>query len=299
MCEDLEQYGVVLIPPSSGTYFELLADTERRLQARPKSSPPIGNDTLSRISEHDTEGSPILLNRAKVAIASIAYVWSFRSPNGGINTSSFSPGTNPSVLLPFALNERSKKFNAYWNTIFPGSMRLLTADGGCYGDNRDVRPPAAEELSSGGFGVGTGRGSDRAREPLKLTLDGVFFVDGGFAGPNQLGAWDQVVAAREAHLACEALAQASGETRAGQDNFFAQMQQMSGLTGNEPRIGSMLSLPRPVHSRLGADRDSIPTYHQQMVSRSALMMREHWGAGRAIAVIAAWQNTPGPEPHKL
>jgi hypothetical protein len=294
----LAQYGVVLIPPTSGTYFEMLADVERRLQARPKGSPPVGNDALSRISEHDTAGSAILVNRAQVAIASIAYVWSFGNPNGRINTSGRSPGTNPSVLLPFGLNDRSAKFNSYWNTIYPGSKRLLTADGGQYGDNRDVRPPAADELWTGGF-ISAGGGRRDQGEPLKLTLDGVFFVDGGFAGPNQLGTWDQVVAAREAYLACAALAREGGETLAGQDNFFAQMQQMSGLTGNEPRIGSMLPPPRPVHSRLGADRDSIRTYHQQRVSRSALMMREHSGAGAAIAAIAAWQNTPGPEPHRL
>lgn len=35
VCEDLACYGVVLIPPSTKKYFELLADIERRLQIRP------------------------------------------------------------------------------------------------------------------------------------------------------------------------------------------------------------------------------------------------------------------------
>jgi hypothetical protein len=35
-CEDLASYGVILIPPGSQQYFDLLADIERRLQNRPK-----------------------------------------------------------------------------------------------------------------------------------------------------------------------------------------------------------------------------------------------------------------------
>ena len=221
-CEDLAGYGVVLIPPTSQTYFDLLADIERRLQARTKGAPPVWNDALSRIAEHDTSGSAILLNRARVAIASIAYTWSFRGPNGRITTGSSSPGTNPSVLLPFTQMDRVKKFDAYWNTIFPGSKRLMMADAGTYGDNTDVRPPAADEPSSGGFAGGFGGGGRRgAREVLKLTLDGVFFVDGGFAGPNQLGSWDQVVAAREAYLTFADLARQAGDSSAAQGDFFA------------------------------------------------------------------------------
>jgi hypothetical protein len=300
VCEDLARYGVVLIPPSSETYFELLADIERRLQARAKGSPPVGNDALSRISEHDTAGSAILLNRAPVAIASIAYIWSFRDQNGRTTTGSVSSGTNPSVLLPFAfLNDRMKKFDAYWNTIFPGSKRLLTTDRGSYGDNTDVRAPGADELSSGGFGgIGGGR-RDGTREPVKLTLDGIFFVDGGFAGPNQLGAWDQLVAARETFLALAALARQAGETPAAQADFFAHVQRLSGLTGSERPIGSFLPLPRPPHPPFGPDRESIRDYHQQRVARMALMMRDSRGDAAAIAVIAGWQNAPGPEPHKL
>jgi hypothetical protein len=299
ICEDLAQYGVVLIPPSSEKYFELLADIERRLQARPKGSPPAGDDDLRRISEHDTAASAILLNRATVAIASIAYVWSFRGPNGRITTGSVSSESR--VLLPFAFpNDRMKKFDAFWNTIFPGSKRLLTADGGRYGDNTDVRQPVADELSSGGFGgIGTG-GHRGVREPVKLTLDGVFFVDGGFAGPNRRGTWEQVVFAREAHLALATLAGEVRETPAAQAEFFAHVQQLSGLTGDERRVGSVLLPPRRPHpGSSGPDREAIRTYQQQRIARMALRMRESRGAAAAIATIAAWQDTPGPVPHRL
>jgi hypothetical protein len=297
VCEDLAPYGVVLIPPASQAYFELLADIERRLQARPKGSPPIGNDALSRISEHDTAGSAILVNKAPVAIASMAYTWTFRDQNGRTRTSSYSPGTNPSVLLPFLQNDRVKKFDSFWNTIFPGSKRLMTADGS-YGDNTDVRAPAADELSSGGFSGFSG-GAQLGVEPLKLTLDGVFFVDGGFAGPNQLGAWDQVAAARETFLALSALARDVRGTPAAQAEFFAHVQQLSGLTSSEPRVGPVMPPPRPPRPGAGPDQESIRNYQQQSISRNVLMMRNRLGDRAAIAAIAAWRNAPGPEPHKL
>jgi hypothetical protein len=117
--EDLARYGVVLIPPSRTEYFELLADIEQRLQNRPQGSPPVSDKAISRISEHDTSGSAILLNRAPVAIASLAYIWSFPGRNGQIVPHSFLPGTNPSVLLPFGLKDGSRSFDAFWHTFSP------------------------------------------------------------------------------------------------------------------------------------------------------------------------------------
>ncbi len=142
VCEDLARYGVVLVPPSTTEYFELLADIEQRLQNRPAGSPPIKNDAISRIAEHDTSGSAILLNRAQVAIASTAFIWWFSGRRDGrLSPHSFSPGTNASVLLPFGLDNRTKKVQAFWNTILPGSKRLMTSDGSSFGDNTDVSPP--------------------------------------------------------------------------------------------------------------------------------------------------------------
>jgi hypothetical protein len=227
----LARYGVVLIPPSTETYFELLADIERRLQIRAKGSPPVENDGISRTSEHDTGGSAILLNRAQVAIASVAYIWSCRNRNGRIIPHQFSPGTSVSVLLPFGLNDRVRKFDAFWNTIFPGSKRLMTADGHWYGDNTDVRGAAEDELWQGGFVSTSGGSRNDLDEPAKLTLDGVFFVDGGFAGPNRLGAWEHTVFAAEAHLVCAALAREAREKGTPPDVFFVQVQRLNWPNG--------------------------------------------------------------------
>jgi len=296
VCEDLPRYGVVLIPPSTEKYFELLADIERRLQIRPKGSLPVENDTISRISEHDTGGSAILLNRAQVAIASVAYIWSFRHRNGRIIPHQFTPGTNASVLLPFGLNDQVRKFDAFWNTIFPGSKRLMTADGHWYGDNTDVRAPAEDELWHGGFFSMSGGSRNDLDEPVKLTLDGVFFVDGGFAGPNRLGAWEHTVFAAEAHLVCAVLAREARQKTTSSDAFFVQVQQLTDQT-DEPRLPP----PPPPRSLESSppDLESIRKYEQQIVGWKVIEMRKRLGDNAAIASIDAWGDAPGPKLHRL
>jgi hypothetical protein len=93
-CEDLSIYSVVLIPPGSQQYFDLLADIERGLQNRPQGSPPLLPKTLSRIGEHDTSGSAILVNRAKVAIATLAY------SGPASSMAALSPAASPRVPIP-------------------------------------------------------------------------------------------------------------------------------------------------------------------------------------------------------
>jgi len=286
VCEDLARYGLVLVPPSTTEYFELLADIEHRLQTRPAGSPPVEDGAISRISEHDTSGSAILVNRAQVAIATIAYVWSF--------SGSFGPGTNPSVLLPFGLDDRLKKRNAYWNTIFPGSKRLMTCDGLLIGDNTDVRSPATDELSHGGWwSAGGGSGCDRSK-PLKLTLDGVFFVDGGFAGPNRLGTWEQTTFAAEAYLAFAALAREVRGKGTPPAEFFVHVQTLTGQT-DEGRFP-----PPPVPSVYRPpDPEPIHRYEQHMVGWHILNLRKSLGDETAVARIEAWADAPVPKFHKL
>jgi hypothetical protein len=289
VCEDLARYGVVLIPTSTTEYFGLLADIEHRLQTRPEGAPPVDDAAISRISEHDTSGSAILLNRAQVAIASIAYRWS--------NTLTCLPGTNPSVLLPFGMDERRRKFDAYWNTIFPGSKRLMTCDGSRHGDNTDVRSPAADELWRGGPGfwsVNAGRWPHRP-QPSKLTLDGVFFVDGGFAGPNQLGSWEQTLSAAEAHLACGAMAQEARGKGTPAAEFFAEVQAFTGSTDEDG-----MPVPPPPHwGFMPVDPEAIRKYQRQMVGRRVAAVRKHSGDEAAFAQIEDWADAPVPRFHKL
>jgi hypothetical protein len=286
ICEDLADFGVVLLPPSTTEYFELLADIERRLETSPEGSPPIEKDAISRVSEHDTNRCAILLNKAQVAIASVAYVW--------VNTGTFLPGTNPSVLLPFGLDPRSLKINAYWSTIFPGSKRLMMCDGSCFGDNSDVRPPAADELA-GEWDWCRG-GSRRDRVPEKLTLDGVFFLDGGFAGPNRLGSWEDTVAAAEAHLAIAVLAR---ETRTKGDppaQFFDQVHAITGQVSEERRPPFPFARLRQAKP---PDPEEFGKYARQMAGSRVASMRKSLGDEAELERVAAWADAPVPKFHKL
>ena len=132
------------------------------------------------------------------------------------------------MLLPFCLDEQTKKFDAFWHTILPGSKRLMTADGHWHGGNTDVRAAAEDELWQGGFFGKSGGSTTDQLEPVSLRLDGVFFADGGFAGPNQLGSWESTTFAAEAYLVCAKLAREAREKGASPDAFFARVKEVTG-----------------------------------------------------------------------
>lgn len=234
ICEDLAKYGVILVPPSAPEYFRLLADIEHRLQTRPKVYPPLFENELSLIAEHDDK-SAILLNQAPQSIASLAFIWSCPIRNGQIRPQSFLPGTNTCALLPFSLSDHGKKYHNYWRAIFAGSKRLMRADGSNLGDNSDVRPPAADELPAQGSGYIRWGGVSSVDDlrPLKLTLDGVFFVDGGFAGQNRLGSWEHTVFAAEAYLAWGARP-ASPSNLPNASGFVSSATRTDGSNGQRP-----------------------------------------------------------------
>jgi hypothetical protein len=289
VCDDLADYGVALIQPPAAEYSELLADIETRLQNRPPGAPPLA-DNVPAIS-----ASAILVNRSPVAIASVAYIWTFRRENGRTSTHSFSPGTNPSVLLPFGLDERFRAIYAFWHVIFPGSKRLMTSSGFLIGDNTDVRPPVGDELWHGGsfsFGGGSS-GRDEVLEPLKLTLDGVFFVDGGFAGPNRLGSWERTTFAAEACLECAVLAREARSKGTPSDEFFLQVQTHTGQT-DELRL-----TPPPPSLDSEPDPERIRNFERQMVGRQVLSMLKHLDGQAIMARVEAWADAPAPKFHRL
>src|SRR3954464_4747547 len=108
-CEDLPRYGVVLIPPSSPEYDELLSDIHQWPNPGDPNDPAI-----------------IVLNHSQTAIAALAWTWKFEPDAGrpsGISVST--AGSATSTLVPFGLDERQRKLHAYWNVILPGSKRLI------------------------------------------------------------------------------------------------------------------------------------------------------------------------------
>jgi len=208
LCEDLREHGVVLIPPTSREFEGLLDDIQNRLNHPVEGSPP-RFDRTDRIDITDRQTSAILVNISERSVAAIQQVrHSRRIPPVEPDhrpiewADSTGPGArNSSVLLPFGLSAKQLALYGYWHVILPGSKRYVSPDGQLIGNNTDVRPPIGDEMWAGGIGGGGGSGgSNRIHiETITLSLDGVFFTDGTFAGPNTCGLFEKVTESAEAH----------------------------------------------------------------------------------------------------
>ena len=196
--EDLPQFGVFLVPPSAPEFAALLADIQKRIGNRVAGSPPAPPPW----SDPDAPAM-ILRNNSQTGIAALAWIWKTQTADGRTSPSSISMiGGGPSVLAPFGLDDRLRKLYGYWHVVLPGSKRLIRGNE-LLGDNTDVRPPHDDEIWKGGFVTGGGGGGGRFRSPvvaITLALDGVFFLDGGFAGPDTLHNFDRFTAGVNAKM---------------------------------------------------------------------------------------------------
>jgi hypothetical protein len=293
-CEDLPQHGVVLVPPSSPEYDTLLADIRGRLNQRVAGSPPIPEALRSRFSDEDKDLSAILLNRGHCGIAAIQQIWTFEESNGRKSVGSIGGGAgwNPSLLLPFGIPAEHLKLYGYWHVILPGSKRYLNANGEQAGDNSDVRPPAADEVWVGGI-IGGRAGGRRQRRPVHrvtLTLDGVFFVDGGFAGPNREHLWDMVVQSADIHMQVANMARRGRNEGLSPERILTGIERITGASPDAP--------PIPPRSRDG----NPDVYRDACLRRAAWTIgasRRGQGDERTILMLCAWADALPPRFYKL
>jgi hypothetical protein len=244
----------------------------------------------------DDAGSAALHNRSHSAIVSVAFMWIFSDPTGRTQRHCFLPGTNPSIILPFGLDQRQMKIHAYQGAIFSGSRRILKTDGSISGDNSDVRPPGEDEVwREGTFCVRAGSPPRDGLEPVKLTLDGVIFADGAFAGPNNLGLFEHAVFAAEAHLECAALARQARENSQSPAVFFSDIKTRAGIDGSRTPPPPP---PRALRSNQ-ADPEPIRTYERNSLGRKLFALREHFGDESILARIEAWADAAAPKFHRL
>jgi hypothetical protein len=230
-CEDLPKHGLELVPPVSPDYAPLLADIERRLADSVDGSPPFPEQFRHRIHPEDRATSAILLNKSSEAIAGLYVVWHFETETGRSYRHSQGMLSPQQLLLPFG---RSKdpysRLYAYWHTILPGSKRYL-AESGMMGDNTDVRLPAEDEKWRGGMIAGRNRGGGSSPDPVKqvtLVLDGVFFLDGEFVGPDAGRTFDQTIAHAEAHMTVARIARESHDAGLGAAQILAEIEKVTG-----------------------------------------------------------------------
>ncbi|MEO8026114.1 MAG: hypothetical protein ABI823_06555 [Bryobacteraceae bacterium] len=206
-CIDLPDAGVILISPADPRFAELVAEIRHRVQ---DFHAPAPSEAEAEVDWSDPAGA-VLVNRSERPIAAQSLVWKFEDDRGHTFRHTYTHGASgvPSLLLPFWANDHQREHAQYWTTILPGSNRFLSR-GRVLGNNSDVRPPSPGEEWRGGFigngGGGGGRGWPRPIAQATLVLDGVFFADGAFAGPNEARLWEQIVFAAETRQASSKLA---------------------------------------------------------------------------------------------
>jgi hypothetical protein len=296
-CQDLKNAGVELVPVTSPDYDALFKDIQQRID-NPPAGPSIPERLrrmmFGRISPDKRSTSAILLNKSAKSIAATALVWRYEEEGGRRYDHSFTNIFGRAVLLPFSNPGPSTKVQAYWFTILPGSKRYL-GEGEMAGDNTDVRLPGPDEIMTGGGGIGNGAGRSqlRAIKSVTLILDGVFFTDGTFAGPNSLGLWETVTMEAKARSDVAKIAR-DGKDRGGTAGDI--LNQIGKLTG--PPTGRPPAPPSP--GPLDTDRVSSESQRaQQLLANEIERLRQSLGDQGTVDKLGAQADLALPEFRKI
>jgi hypothetical protein len=256
-------------------------------------APPFPDRFRPRISEQDRSSSAILLNRNPKPVAALQAVWRFTTVNGrSYRHVSGQLSTQP-LLLPFGRRERDITLAGYWQTILPGSKRYLS-EGGMTGDNTDVRLPVPDEKwpKGGGMGSVDGNSGVSGGDPVKeitLALDGVFFIDGEFAGPNREKLFEQTVGDAEAHMTVARIAREGHNRGLAPRDIFAAIEEATGPAKKIPAAPPGFHNPdaTPMEFREWALQRLA---HQFGMQRRASQFEDE----RAIYAIVGWTETVLP-----
>ncbi len=177
-CRDLLQYGLPLTP----SYDPLFDDLFRRLgRATVFMAPP----------EEAPELSAILQNESGKTVVAWTHIWRYTGADGRTTThttTNLRSSLQMDVLTGLAEPARDAAVS-----LLPGSKRLITREA-TFGDNSDVVEPGEwGGRSAGGGGGARWRRAVENVEAVVLVLDGVFFENGAFAGPDESGVFDATV----------------------------------------------------------------------------------------------------------
>jgi hypothetical protein len=196
------------------------------------------------------------------------------------STQTTGTGSFPSVLLPFELDDKQRAWQLYWHAVLPESKRYL-AGSEMIGDNSDVRPPQGDEVWVGGIiGYGGGRGSRRggpAPQQVTLVLDGVFFADGEFAGPNTAFLWERVTGRAEATMQVARIAQKGHFDGTPPARIFAEIIEVTGPLERQSTV-------------VVRGREEV-----RMLAMQVGHMRQYQGDERTILTLAGWASTELPQ----
>jgi hypothetical protein len=232
----------------------------------------------------------VVCNRSQTAIAAISWIWRFEPETGSPISWSVSTGGGTSLLAPFGLDDRTRKLYGYWHVILPGSKRAIHGMT-MFGDNTDVRPPElGEHWRGSGFGAGVGSRRPPSRlKSVTLELDGVFFLDGGFAGPDTLRTFDRVTTEVEAHVVVGKIAHEGYTQGRSPMEIFAQIENVTGRDRG----------PAPPPPPQGSTGDPLSDSLRNLAYHIGIMRRHATGDGRVIELLMSWAETALPSFRKL
>ena len=255
-CEDLRDVGVVLLPDGR--------------------KDPLG---------------AIFLNQSDKPIAawSLSYKWEDqRGRKSGFHwriTVCF-----PSLLLPFGLSDEARQFDRYWRTIFPGSKRYI-GGGEVSGDNTDVRPPTPEEEWNGcGFSFSSGHAfpsSDELKSAI-LTLDGVFFSDGEFVGPNELQLYELIAFDAEAYVQIGKMVRDQVTKGTATSEILGAVENFTGP------FRTLVPAPPPLHPVNKYDADFLRDQARANIGHRLSMMLEMHGDQMLAVILNRWADAEVP-----
>jgi hypothetical protein len=288
---------VVLVPPSAQEYEMLLTDIQHRAEAPLDGSPPFPEGFRPRIIPEERPTSAILLNRNPKSIAALQVVWRFETETGRTFRHSQGMLSPKTLLLPFhRQDESATKLYAYWHTIFSGSKRYI-GKSGLVGDNTDVRPPAEEEKWRRGIIAGRGGGGGNSRDPIRqvtLVLDGVFFLDGEFVGPDNEKMFEQTVAEAEARRAVAKIAKDAHDQGLSPAEILVEIRKLTGVAPDHSPIPPNWRNP-------SATREDFRAAALQTLAHQFAMRRKLPQAGndeQTVFEIVSWNDVLLPNFRK-
>ena len=272
--EDLGLDGIWLIGPNSRYFDQWLGEILDRT-----------GDAPAHVDAAERPAAAILVNGSGKDIAAWTLIWRFEKTNGTSSHRTHSHGIAicPSLLLPFGLQESDLRTIHHRMTIMAGSKRYV-GGGRVVGDNRDVQmdgtPGLPHERDRGRRHPVDWREVRRAT----LSLDGVFFTDGEFLGPDEAGSWSRVtseaaVHAETARMACDGIAR--GEP--ANVILDAICAAVADEPADQPKAGLRIGLRNKFR------------YTRQDEARMVETYRRHTGDEETLARLAKWQGVALPE----
>jgi hypothetical protein len=264
-CEDLAGVGVVLLPPSSPQFNDLLA-------------------AMKLVAERE-EVSAILINRSGKSIAAKAWIWHYQETSGRKHFGAFSSASGRrSLLLPFGLTDQQREFESHFNVVAPGSKRYL-APHWVYRDNSFVLTPP--KLTPGD------QRRPVALTSVTLTLDGIFFSDGEFAGPNRRRLWEEIIYRAEVDQQIARIAREGHDKGLAPERILSDIESFTGKAPGGPPPPPPPSMEPP----------SDPEYYRRNAKIEMALwiarMRDpqypgRWSDERLVYEISAWADAVVP-----